>query len=108
MSTTTPIYRVDKFAVPRAAREEFLQRVRETHQVLRQQPGFIRDTLLEQAAGPGRFNIVTIAQWQSQEAIDAARAAVAKAHAKSGFNPAETLARLGIDADIANYRPLGA
>ncbi|WKE64046.1 antibiotic biosynthesis monooxygenase [Gallaecimonas kandeliae] len=102
------IYRVDKFVVPQSAREEFLQRVQQTHAVLRRQPGFIRDALLEQVAGPGRFNIVTIAEWESQGAIDAARAEVAKVHTESGFNPQETLARLGIEADIANYQALGA
>lgn len=106
MSKRTPIFRVDKFVVSQAARDEFLRRVRDTHDVLRRQPGFVRDALLEQVAGPGRFNIVTIAEWESQEAVDAARAAVAKAHAESGFNPQETMARLGVDADIANYRPI--
>ncbi|ALT00396.1 antibiotic biosynthesis monooxygenase [Lacimicrobium alkaliphilum] len=100
------LYRVDKFSVPQAAREEFLQRICDTHQVLRRQPGFIRDVLLEQVEGPGRFNIVTIAEWESQEAIDAARTVVMEAHAKSGFSPQETMARLGVEADIANYRPV--
>ena len=107
MSEKTSIYRVDKFVVPKAAREEFLKRVHDTHHVLRRQPGFIRDALLEQIGGPGRFNIVTVAEWESQEAIDAARAAVAKSHAEIGFNPQETMARLGIEADIANYKPIG-
>lgn len=102
----TSIYRVDKFVVPQAAREEFLKRVCDTHQVLRRQPGFIRDALLEQVAGPGKFNIVTIAEWESQQAIDAARAVVAKAHSESGFNAQETMARLGIEADIANYKAI--
>lgn len=61
MPTKTGIYRVDKFSVPQAAKDEFLKRVRDTHHVLRRQPGFIRDMLLEQVAGPGQFNIVTIA-----------------------------------------------
>lgn len=108
MPNRTPIFRVDKFVVSQAARDEFLRRVRDTHQVLRRQPGFVRDALLEQVAGPGRYNIVTIAEWESAEAIDAARAAVAEAHAKSGFNPQEAMARLGIEADIANYRPVDA
>lgn len=107
MSENTCIYRVEKFVVPKAAMEEFLRRVHDTHQILRRQPGFIRDAILEQIAGPGRFNIVTLAEWESQTAIDAARAAVAKTHAESGFNPQETMARLGIEADIANYRPIG-
>lgn len=108
MTKETCIFRVDKFVVPQAAREEFLQRVHDTHKILRRQPGFIRDALLEQIAGPGRFNIVTVVEWESQSAIDAARAAVAEAHAESGFNSQETMARLGVEADIANYKPIGA
>ncbi len=108
VSQTATIYRVDKFVVPASAREEFLRRVIETHQVLRRQPGFVRDSILEQISGPGRFNIVTVAEWQSQAAIDAARAAVSKAQAESGFDPRETIARLGIEADIANYASVGA
>ncbi|RUO31883.1 antibiotic biosynthesis monooxygenase [Aliidiomarina sedimenti] len=104
MPTKTGIYRVDKFSVPQAAKDEFLKKVRDTDQVLRRQPGFIRDTLLEQVAGPGQFNIVTIAEWENQQSIDAARNVVVQAHAESGFNPQETMARLGIEADIANYR----
>ena len=100
------IYRVDKFVVPEAARDEFLARIRETHELLRRQPGFIRDAILEQVAGPGKFNIVTIAEWQDQAAIDAARDVVRRAHAQRGFSPQETMKRLGIEADIADYRAL--
>lgn len=100
------IYRVDKFVVPEAARDEFLARIRETHELLRRQPGFIRDAILEQVAGPGKFNIVTIAEWQDQAAIDAARDVVRRAHAQRGFSPQETMKRLGIEADIADYRDL--
>ncbi len=35
------IYRVDKFAVPNRAREEFIEKVRKTHEFLRTQPGFL-------------------------------------------------------------------
>jgi len=49
-------------------------------------------------------NIVTVAEWESQAAIDAARAVVMKAHAQSGFNAQEAITRLGIEADIANCR----
>ncbi|MFO7304341.1 MAG: antibiotic biosynthesis monooxygenase family protein [Gammaproteobacteria bacterium] len=105
MSENNRIYRVDKFVVPQAVRGEFLQKVDATHRILRQQPGFVRDVILEQIAGPGRFNIVTIVEWESQAAIDAAREAVTKVHAENGFNPQAFMARLGVQADIANYRP---
>ena len=48
-----PFYRIDRFVVPDAARAEFIGRVRMTHAVLRQQPGFVRDALLEHPGEPG-------------------------------------------------------
>ncbi|MGP9800601.1 antibiotic biosynthesis monooxygenase family protein [Rheinheimera sp. NSM] len=106
MSEASHIYRVDKFIVPADARNEFLARILDTHQILRRQPGFVQDSVLEQTSGPGQYNIVTIAQWQSQAAIDAAKIAVQAEHAQSGFNPQQTMARLGVQADIANYAKL--
>ena len=44
------VYRVDKFVVPAAARQEFLERVTQTHQILRGQAGLIRDLILEQSS----------------------------------------------------------
>src|SRR3546814_14120219 len=70
------LYRVDKFLVPDEAREEYLQNLRATHELLRKQPGFVQDFVLEPASGQSGFNFVTIAEWASQGAIDAARLAV--------------------------------
>ncbi|HET8761751.1 MAG TPA: antibiotic biosynthesis monooxygenase [Nitrospiria bacterium] len=106
--TSRHVYRVDQFVVPDSAREEFLGKVRGTHRLLKAQPGFVRDVVLEQTAGPGRFNFVTLVEWRSQSAMDAAKAVVTAAHAKSGFNPQELFARLGIQADIANYTAIDA
>jgi hypothetical protein len=47
-------------------------------------------------------------EWASQEALDNVRQAVQKLHAEMKFNPQETMARLGIKADIANYTRLEA
>lgn len=100
------IYRVDKFAVPEVARTEFLDTVRRTHAFLNTLPGLVRNDVLEQASGNGEFNFVTIAEWEGQAAIDQARQAVAAMHAQHNFNPQELFARLGIRADLANYRQL--
>ncbi|UFP97060.1 antibiotic biosynthesis monooxygenase family protein [Gloeobacter morelensis] len=102
------IYRVDKFVVPDAARDEFLAQVRNTHELLKAQPGFIQDFVLEQSAGPGEFNFVTIVEWESAEAIERARAAVVAMHERMRLNPQEMLARLGIKADLANYKRIAA
>jgi hypothetical protein len=79
------IYRVDKFVVPAHAREAFLVRVHATHEVLRTQAGFVRDTILEQTSGPGEFNFVTIVAWENGDAVEGARRAVAALHQKVSF-----------------------
>lgn len=102
------VYRVDKFIVPPPAREEFLGRVRATHELLRAQPGFVHDSILEQSDGPGAFNFVTLVEWAGPEFLDRAKAAVMAVHRSMNFNPQELLARLGIRADIAHYQRLEA
>lgn len=108
MPELTPIYRVDKFIVPKNARDEFLSRIMETHRILRTQPGFLTDYILEQTDGPGKYNIVTVAEWKDQESIDAAKKTVQAEHAKNGFSPQQTMERLGVQADIANYTSVSA
>ncbi|MBY3233209.1 MULTISPECIES: antibiotic biosynthesis monooxygenase family protein [Rhizobium] len=101
-------YRVDKFIVPAAAREEFLVNVMMTHKLLEAQDGFIDHRVLEQVACPGEFNFVTIAEWENTEVVERAQAAVAAAHKAANFDPQEMFARLGIHADIAGYKPVAA
>ncbi|MFC5585460.1 antibiotic biosynthesis monooxygenase family protein [Nitratireductor kimnyeongensis] len=106
VSAPSAVYRVDKFTVPAAARDEFLDRVSATHALLRQQAGFLGDVILEQASGPGAFNFVTMVEWEGMEAIARAGKAVARMHSDIGFDRHEMMDRLGITADIANYRPV--
>ncbi|WP_181170410.1 MULTISPECIES: antibiotic biosynthesis monooxygenase [unclassified Mesorhizobium] len=108
MSTSThrtgSVFRVDKFVVPAQARDEILGKARMTHELLRQQEGFVQDFLLEQFSGPGEFNLVTMVEWESQAAIDKVVPIVKAAHESIAFSPQETIARLGVKADIANYQ----
>jgi heme-degrading monooxygenase HmoA len=99
------VFRVDKFAVPGPARREFLEKVLATHALLRTQAGFVRDVILEQTSGPAEFNFVTIVEWESAAAIEPARQAVAALHRRMSFDPREMVARLGIRADIGDYKP---
>lgn len=102
-ASSGPLYRVDKFIVPAAGRDEFLARVHDTHAVLRQQEGFLQDMILEQQSGPGAFNIITVVEWVSADVVARVGEAVAKRHAEMGFDRNEMIARLGITADIASY-----
>ena len=60
--------------------------------------------MLEQAAGPGEFNFVTIVEWENSESIENARAAVTAMHKGMNSGPQEMFTRLEIKADLANYQ----
>ncbi|WP_157015769.1 antibiotic biosynthesis monooxygenase family protein [Mesorhizobium xinjiangense] len=102
------VYRVDKFIVPQDARETFLDRVGTTHDILRRQDGFVQDFILEQDSGPGRYNFVTLVEWESEADVENAAAQVARAHAETRFDRKAMMDRLGIVADIANYGQLAS
>jgi hypothetical protein len=47
---------------------------------------------------------VTIVEWENSCATDGARKAVAASHQKINFDAQAMVSRLGIRADIANYK----
>ncbi|WP_417412096.1 antibiotic biosynthesis monooxygenase family protein [Hoeflea sp.] len=101
----SPVFRIDCFTVPEPARSEFLERVAATHQVLRQQDGFVFDRIVERPLGDGTNRMITIVEWADAGAIPGAVRAVRQAHAGDGFSAADFIAANGIVADIATYRP---
>jgi heme-degrading monooxygenase HmoA len=108
MSETSHIYRVDKFVVPSEADDEFLSQVRRTHDLLKDQPGCIQATVLEQSGGTGEFNFVTIVEWETQEAVENAKDAVKAMHERTNFDRQEMIPRLEIKADMATYTRIDA
>jgi uncharacterized protein with GYD domain len=63
----------------------------------------LQDAVLEQIAGNGQFNFVTIVEWDSQASMETAKAVVISMHAQTNFNPQEMLNRLGMKAELGNY-----
>lgn len=100
---SSKIYRLDKFLVPCGAREAFLSRVQQTHALLQEQPGYIRDTLLEKPATDTEFILVTLVEWQNREFLERARDLVAIEHRREGFNPQRFIAGLGVEAEIGTF-----
>lgn len=96
-------YRVDKFIVPQAAMADFSDAVLRTHEVLRRQPGFVRDFVLEQVSGPGEFNVVTFVEWANEHAIAEAVEAVRRFHLSAGIDGKALAERLGVQGDIGIY-----
>lgn len=102
-SDTASRYRIDKFVVPGQAMAEFSRAVLATHAVLRRQPGFVRDLVLDQVSGPGDFNVVTFVEWADAEALAAAVEAVRAFHRSAGFDGRSLAERLGVRGDIGIY-----
>lgn len=98
------VHRIDRFRVPAEHRDEFLAIVAATHAVLRRQPGFLSDAILQQFDGTSDYPLMTWVVWADEASAGAAGAAVREAHAASGFDRAAFLTRTGIGADIGVYR----
>ena len=106
LQNSNHIFRVDKFKVPPASREEFLALVTTSNKILRAIPGFIEDCFLEQRDAAGNSKIVTIAIWKDEQAFSNAKATVQEQYRNIGFNPGEIIKRLGIEADMDAYTRL--
>ena len=102
------IVKLDKFVVPNSARDEFLPKVMGIMELLKAQPGYIQGFILEQPGSTGKFNLVTLVEWENKQAAEDARGAVMARQKATGFNPQETMARLGIGADMGFYTPINA
>ena len=99
-------FRIDVFAVPGSARSEFERAMTRNLAFLRTLPGFRGHEVFEKTAGPGRFDVVTVAAWESQQAMDSASVAVRDYYREIGFDPAPFMAERGIAGEVATFRAL--
>jgi len=97
-------FRIDAFSVPAASRAEFKTAMHENAAFLATLPGFRGHTVFEKTSGPTTFNIVTIAAWDSAEAMKAAGDRVREHYQQIGFDMQATIARWGVAASIGGYR----
>lgn len=102
-STSKPVFRVDKFAVPPASMLAFTQALHHIQQILGTQPGCRQNLVLTREGEPGEFNVVTLVEWACADDMTAAKAAVQTQYAEEGFNPAVLMRQLGVTADMGVY-----
>lgn len=103
---TEPLYRVNKFAVPKESRSEFLDLVAKTFAVVRRQEGYVRDWVLEQNTGPGIYNFVTMIEFTSEEVAPRVVAALAELDRQLGLDRETLMAQLDIRTDFGSYKRL--
>lgn len=99
---------IDKFFVPAAAKKEFYERMSINRAFIKTLPGFIVDAAYEYTDGDGNLICVTVAQWESREALNKAKDTVREEYRKQGFDPAAMFKRLNIVADRGIYSAVGA
>jgi steroid delta-isomerase-like uncharacterized protein len=97
---------IDKFQIPSAAKQEFYERMNINRSFIKNLPGFIEDAAYEYTDANGNLICVTVALWESHEALAKAREAVQAEYKRQGFDAAEMLKRLNIVADRGIYTPV--
>jgi len=98
---------IDKFVLPENAKAEFFQRMNYNRTFLKTQPGFISDAAYERTDEQGNLIVVTVAIWESEDAIAKAKAAVQNEYKRIGFNMPAMLERLKITIERATYHEIG-
>ena len=97
---------IDKITVPKAALAEFTLRMNINRAFIKTLPGFIGDSVYQSAENPDALSYVTVAIWESEEAIQQAKNAVQAEYKREGFNMPAMLERTGINIERGIYRQI--
>lgn len=108
VDVVAPLYRINKFAVPTAAREQFVELVEKTLAVIRSQEGYVKDLFLEQHAGPGRFNFCTMIEFENEAYAPKVAVAIAEFDKSLDLDRAALMEKLGVETDSASYKSFEA
>jgi steroid delta-isomerase-like uncharacterized protein len=90
---------IDRFLVPAAAKEKFYERMNTNRQLIKKLPGFIDDVVYTSDDEHGNLICVTVASWESQEALQNAKNVVQQEYQKQGFDLKEMMKQLNISVD---------
>lgn len=100
------VVRVNRFSVPEEARRQFMELLERTHRVMRAQPGFIDDMVLEQQAGAGLLSLITIIQFEGEHVLQPIIAAVARSDREAGIDRQALSRELGVETNVGFYAPV--
>lgn len=96
-------FRLDNFSIPEETREAFEAAMKRNMAFIHTLPGFCGHVAFEKRAGNSPFNLVTLAAWESQEALERAGAEVRAYYERIGFDMAGTLKRWGVELVRSDY-----
>ena len=97
---------IDKFIVPANAEQEFTTQMNFNRNFIRSLTEFIKDEAYKRTDAIGNLIFITVATWESEEALANARGVVQAEYQQAGFNPMEMLARLNITMEREICQPV--
>jgi antibiotic biosynthesis monooxygenase (ABM) superfamily enzyme len=100
------VVRVNRFSVPEEARPQFMALLERTHRVMRVQPGFVDDMILEQQAGAGILSLITIIRFEGEHVLQPIIAAVARSDREAGIDRQALSRELGVESNVGFYAPI--
>ena len=93
---SSPVYRINKFEVQAARRDEFVDLLESTHAVIRVQQGFVRDVIVERKSDADQVSFVALIELAEAGAIERVRLAIAQHDTAVGLDRQKVASRLGI------------
>lgn len=90
---------IDTFIVPEDSKAAFLERTHSIQTFIKTLPGFV----YERKMGASRYNIITTAVWENEEAIGKAQQAMTAEYQRQHFNPQEFMQQLQVEVERAVY-----
>jgi hypothetical protein len=96
-------FRIDTFTIPTAVRGEFEAAMQRNSAFLKTLPGYLGHVVFEKASGASSHDVVTIATWESDQAIANAREQVQAYYQRIGFDVQDMLAKWGVKADLGYF-----
>jgi heme-degrading monooxygenase HmoA len=97
---------IDKITVPQTALQEFTERMQINRNFIKTLPGFIEDKAYKCIESSNTLMYITMAIWESAEAIQNARNAVQAEYQREGFDMRAMLERLDIKIDRGIYQQI--
>lgn len=94
---------IDTFIVPEASKAAFLERTHGIQTFIKTLPGFVEGFVYERKTGASRYNIITTAVWENEEAIGKAQQAMAAEYQRQHFNPQEFMQQLQVEVERGVY-----
>lgn len=97
---------IDKFLIPAKSKQAFTDRMNINRDFIKKLPGFIEDHAYERLDEKGNSIVVTIAIWESEQAVKNAKDKVQDFYKKEGFDMVAFLHQLQITIDRGLYKTL--